>query len=549
MPPAYFNVLQNQSRRKKLLIAAILVLWLVTLCRAISILAPGSIHVIYNSDGAIPILMANEQRPITVFDHYYYAAGRWGGWPMITARLINHSTGYRWTPKSFHAIRAVWLFIAILVLALLNPRNALFIVLIGLSLICLDSNLRRRLFDPGQVYAWQITALLLAWYCLRRLFGEDLENPSGKRLLSKRALWGVLLFWFSFLSIWSSFASGPFLCFLVVLETAWSRLSIGKAPVRSWRTTRYVLGFALVGAAILLEILMRRNYHRHALKHYGNTFATSLFLDIGYLGKNLDTVLATLTVFSLWPLLPLMLIVVIAVVGSLVYFRLKRRGDRLAKLREMVLEETAVLIVGTFGIAAINFVLMVLVNHVRVNDYDNRFMTLTFLFGGVSGLLMLYLLIRALLTKAKIARYSMPALMFGLFLFLLVGFPRWREDEIYRVEQETAHSLANRVPHAFLIGGYWATYVFPPFLPTDRLIPLPREGELVRMPWTIKMLSGEKFVVLEYRQSNAAPYTRNPAPYTPPEQLTQYGNTLRLVEPKFYENGPFGFALYVNMTN
>ncbi len=90
-----------------------------------------------------------------------------------------------------------------------------------------------------------------------------------------------------------------------------------------------------------------------------------------------------------------------------------------------------------------------MVNHVRVNDYDNRFMTLTFLFGGVSGLLALYLLIRALLTKAKIARYGMPALMFAVFLFLLVAFPRWRENDLYRVEQETAHALANRVPHAF----------------------------------------------------------------------------------------------------
>ena len=83
----------------------------------------------------------------------------------------------------------------------------------------------------------------------------------------------------------------------------------------------------------------------------------------------------------------------------------------------------------------------------------------------------------------------------------------------------------------------------PPLLPTDKLIPLPYEGQVVRMPWTIKMLSGEKFVLLEYRQSNAAPFTRNPVSYTPPELLTQYGNTLRLVEPKFYENGPLGFAL------
>ena len=61
MPAAYFSVLQNPSRRNKLLIAAILVLWLVTLFRVISVLGPDSIHTSYNSDGAIPIIMANEQ--------------------------------------------------------------------------------------------------------------------------------------------------------------------------------------------------------------------------------------------------------------------------------------------------------------------------------------------------------------------------------------------------------------------------------------------------------------------------------------------------------
>lgn len=550
MPAAYSSVLHNSSRRNKLLIIAILVLWLVTLFRVLSVLTPGTVYVTYNADGAIPILMANEQRPITIFDQYYYAAGRWGAWPMITARLINHSTGYRWTVRSFHVYRAVWLFLGILVLALLNPRNALLIVLIALSLICLDPSLRDRLFDPGQVYAWQITGLVLAWYCLRRLFGEDLGTSVGKKILAKRVLWGVLLFWFSFLSIWSSFASGPFLCFLVILEATWSRLSSGRTPATGWRTKRYLLGFALVCVAILLEILMRRNYHRHAQKHYGFPYETSLFLDVGYLGQNLKQVLTTtIPAFSLWPLLPLMLIVVIAVVGSLLYFKLQRRMDRLEKLRKLLLEETAVLIAGTSGIAALNFVLMVVVSHVRLNDYDNRFMTVTFLFGGLSALLTLYLLIRALLIKAKIATYGVPVLMFGVVLFLFVAFPARGEKDLYRVQQETAQALAAAVPRAVVIGGYWATYVFPPFLPTDKLIPLPREGELVRMPWTIKMLSGEKFVFLEYRQSYSAPYTRNPVTYNPPEEFIQYGNTLRLIDPKFYENDPYGFALYVNTSN
>ena len=541
--PAANSFLSNPSHRKKLLLAAILILWLVTLFRVFSVLGPDSDHTSYNSDGAIPIIMANDQRPITIFDYYYYAAGRWGGWPMITARLINHSTGYRWTPESFNAVRAVWLFIGILVLALLNKRNALFIVIAGLSLICLDETLRKRLFDSGQVYAWQITALILAWYSLRRLLNEDLEDSNGKNLFLKRALWGFLLFWFSLLSIWSSFASGPFLGFLAALEVAYLRLRTGPAPVRSWRTKRYLWGFALVCAAILSEYLMRRNYHRHGRKHFSNSFETALALDVGFLKENFYRQLINVTDFSLWPLLPLMLLLVLVVAGSFVYFRLTRRKDLLAKLRNLVLDETVVLIAGSFGIAVLNFVPIVLVDHVRLNDYDNRFLTVTFLFGGLSGLLTLYLAIRAFLTRANLAKYGIPALLLAGVLLVLVGFPKRKPNDLYQVEKETALALSNKLPHAFLIGGYWATYLFAPLLPKDTLIPLPREGDLERMPWTIEMLRDEKLVLVEYGRSNSF------ASDNPPEQLNQYGNRLRLVDPKFYENDPYEFALYVNTTN
>jgi hypothetical protein len=541
--PAANSFLRYPSHQKKLLLTAILILWLVTLFRVFSVLGPDSDHTSYNSDGAIPIIMANDQRPITIFDYYYYAAGRWGGWPMITARLINHSTGYRWTPESFNAVRAVWLFVGILVLALLNKRHALFIVIAGLSLICLDATLRKRLFDSGQVYAWQITALILAWYSLRRLLSEDLDGSSGKKLFLRRALWGFLLFWFSLLSIWSSFASGPFLFFLAVLEVAYSRLRTGPASFRAWRTKRYLWSFVLVCAAILSEYLMRRNYYRHGLKHYRSSFETALALDVGFLKENFYRQLINLTDFSLWPLLPLMLLVVLVVAGSFVYFRLKRREDLLTRSRNIVLDETVVLIAGSFGIAVLNFVPIVFVDHVRLNDYDNRFLTVTFLFGGLSGLLTLYLATRALLTKAKLSKYGIPALLSVGVLLLLVGFPTRKPNELYQVEKETALALANKLPHAYLMGGYWATYLFAPLLPKDTLIPLPREGELERMPWTIGRLRDEKFVLVEYGRSNTF------ATHTPPEQLNQYGNRLRLVDPEFYKNDPYEFALYVNTTN
>jgi hypothetical protein len=325
----------------------------------------------------------------------------------------------------------------------------------------------------------------------------------------------------------------------VGLEAARSRLTTGKAPIRSWKTTRYLLGFALVFAAIVVEILMRINYHRHSQKHYGNEYKSVMSIDRGYLLHNLNVQLGILNHFRLWPLILVTLVAILAVVVMIVYLKLKRRTQHVANLRKLLLEDTGIMIVGTFGLAAVNFLLIVVVNHVRLNLYDNRFSTVTFLFGSMSGLLTLYLLLSAVFSKARISRYGIPALMLVGILFLFLKFPGPYPSGLYQAEQETAIALTKKLPRACLMGSYWSTYVFAALQPTDTLVPLPMEGEFVRMPWTIKMLSEEKYVLVEYRRVRREI----------PEQLIQYGNSLQLVEPHFYENGPYEFALYLNTSN
>ncbi|MDQ5847235.1 MAG: hypothetical protein M3539_18260 [Acidobacteriota bacterium] len=80
--------------RKKAIIFALIV-WALFLWRAVDTFGPDGGYINVNSDSAITVLMANDERPITVFDTYYYGADRWGGWPLIIARLVNHSTGFR----------------------------------------------------------------------------------------------------------------------------------------------------------------------------------------------------------------------------------------------------------------------------------------------------------------------------------------------------------------------------------------------------------------------------------------------------------------------
>lgn len=101
--------------------------------------------------------------------------------------------------------------------------------------------------------------------------------------------------------------------------------------------------------------------------------------------------------------------------------------------------------------------------------------------------------------------------------------------------------LTERAPRGLLMGGYWETYVFTSLQTADALTPVPFEGQSFRTPWTPQQLSYAERVVVEYRQSKlAAPAAE------PPTLLTQYGNSLRLIEPGWYEHDGYAFALYVN---
>lgn len=544
MQHAHPDILNDQSLLKKPFLTVLaLSLWCFFLWQAIKVFGPESDYVYFNSDAAIPVLMANAERPITIFDTYYFGQDRWGAWPLVIARAIQHSTGYRWTDQSLHVVRAIWLFLGLLVIGALYPAARFLVVLLCLIPVCLQRTTTYMLFEIGQVYAWQIPPLLMSWYALRRLFSRDLENQDAKALRLKRVTWCFLLFWSSFFSIWSSTASGPFLVFLFCLEAIRSRLKSTEHPGGKWTKTRYLWGIAPVAAAIVAEILLKTNYHRHGLKHYGHEFKTPMNLDVGFLRENLDAQVGTVMHFFWWPLIVLPALLLIAFACSYVYFSLRANRDALKWLREKLIEDGSVLIVGTLGIAAINFVLIVIVDHVRLNLYGNRYATLTSLFGTISGLLTLFFILRLAMQKVRVSQYGIPAVLCAGVALLMINFPERTESQAYKIQKETATALIQKTPHAILMGGYWETYVFAALAPANTLTPLPLEGDHVRIPWSMGMLQNENHVIVEYRHTNSG------RTYSPPQHLIQYANSLRLVEPRFYENGEYAFALYLNETN
>lgn len=519
---------------------ALLAIWLLFLCRAIYVLGPDGDHTYFNSDGAIPVLMSNDQRPITVFDTYYYATDRWGGWPMILTRKFQHATGFHWSAFSLHAARAAWLFLGLWILVLLNRRAAIPVMLVGVISICFNSLLRLRLFDLGQVYAWQITPLLLGWYGLRKWF-EQSGNVSGNmRAVLIKAAWSLFVCFFCFLAIWSSPASWPVLCFLVLLEGVRSHLRKKWEGTTADHLRRWLRVFRLVVVAIFAEVFLRINYHRYSLKHFQRDFKTNIALDVGYLWSNLRVQIQRFLGFSWWPLIVLALLTVVVLIGIFVFTLLKKRSDMLRRFRELTHDDAWTAIVGCVGIASIHFALTTLVNHVRINHYHNRFLTLTFFFGSISGLLLIFVMVRWLLERFKILRYA-PAVLVAIILLMTITFPPKRDSAHHRALKETATALIDRSPDAALMGGYWDTYVFAALQPVERmLMPLPVEHQTVRMPWTKRMLGDKEQVVMEYRHSKPGDYG------SPPQHLMQYGNSLRLVEANWYQNGEYVFALYHN---
>ena len=509
-----------------------LVAWLLFLILALRAFGPDSVYSHFHSDGAIPVLMANDDRPITAFDTYYYAADRWGGWPLLIAKALHQNLGLHWTDQSLHYVRTIWLFFGLLALAALNTRAAPAVIASALIVLCLEPTSRRLMFDLSQLYGWQLPALFLAWFCLRRLLVQ--------RLRWHEIFWSGAFYFSALFAIWSSVASAPLLAVLVILEALRSHFLFQQTSTKR----RIGLAVVLLLAATASEFLLKKNYHRYSLKHFGNEFKTGMALDFGYFYENLLTNWHNVIQYSFFPLIVVALCFVVGTAGWILYARVAGKGPLGPRVVAVFEDETITMIVALMAMAGINFLLMISVNHVRLSFYNVRFHALTYLFGAISGLLTIYLLIRILANRFAVSRYVLPLVLVGAFIFLGVNFPPRTLSEPYKVDSQTALALSQKAPGSILMGGYWETYLFACLQPTNTMTPLPFEGVLNRTPWTTEMLRDAQQVVIEYRNSGLAPNDS-----LPPNELSQHGNLLKLQEAHFYANGPYAFALYVNERN
>jgi hypothetical protein len=534
---------------KVILIVLALCAWGALGARAYQVFAPDSIYVQpFNSDSALPVLMANDDH-LDAFRTYIYGQDQIGAWPFIPAQLVHRPTGYIWTDHGVYFMQLVWLWLSLLVIAALCRECALLTGVLLAAVFCLHPTVVHYLFVLNQRYAWQVTPLLFCWWSLRQLCTRNLlTHLPGART----RLWALAVCFFALLAVWTSPLSTPVLGALFLLEILRVRLVASTNGQAARLTSKRALKTLLpLAAAVVLEQLLKANYHRFALKHYGTDFKTPTEFDWPNLTLNLQRQWAVCTHTPWWPLALFGTSAGALLTVCLLYSAVRGRSLRVCQPGARL--DLSVLSAASAIIALANFAVTVLFTWVRLNSYGPRYLALTHLFGALAGLLTLVLLV-SLSARVYAARNKLcPALAVCLLVLLALLFPPVRKEAEYERLRSVAAGLAQRAPGGVLLGGYWDTYVFAALAPEAHLVPVPAEDQLVRTPWTPQLMRAADQVVVVHHVFSSSNEVETPAPYatfgdgrTPPPVLMQHGVSLRLVTPHWYEQDGYTFSLYQN---
>ena len=539
----------RRARRGSLIFVALaLCAWGVLVVRAYQVFGPDSSYVQpFNSDSALPVLMANDEK-LDAFRTYIYGQDQIGAWPFIAAQLVRRATGYTWTPHSIYLVQVVWLCLSILVVAALCRACALLTGALLAAVLCLHPTVSHYLFVLNQRYAWQVTPLVCAWLCLRQLCARLSDAPTAGR--ARVWLWSVAAFCFALLAVWTSPLSTPVLCALFALEVLRARLSAADAQGQQ-RPAHVLKNFLPVVAAIVTEQLLKANYHRFALKHYGTNFKTPTEFDWGNLLVNLQREWEVFTRAPAWPLALGGLLAGGLLAVCLLWCAVRGRGLRVCQTGVRL--DLSVLITGSAIVGLANFAVAVLFTWVRLNLYGPRYLALTHLCGVFCGLLTVVLIVNLSARGHAARRVVHPALAALCALILVFKFPPVRPNPDYLKLKAVAVELAQRAPQAFVLGGYWDTYALAALAPPGTLTPVPAQDQLVRTPWTPERMRASASVLVVHHIFPYVFEVETPPPYptfgdgqTPPARITQYGATLSLAAPHWYEQHGYVFSLYRN---
>jgi hypothetical protein len=535
----------------------VVLVWGFFLVRAVSVFAPDSVYVQpFNSDSALPVLMSNDET-IDAFRTYIYGQDQVGAWPSLICQLVRRATGHVWTPPQIHLMQATWLFLSLFLIVALTRSHFYLTGALFLLTLCLHPTVSHYFFVLNQRFGWQTTALFLGWWSLRRVC--EYQFGVAPRSRGKAGLWSLLAFCFTFLAVWTSPSSAPVLCCFFALECVRARtLSPHSGEALPRLSLANFAGALPLVAGFAAHQLLKANYHRFALKHFGQDYRTPVEFDWGYLRINLQHQLHNLGDFS-WHALILLGVLAAPLVAFQLLRRLRRsapegqeRGDDGDAARARL--DLGVLLLGSCAVAVINFVTSFAFSWMRLNAYGPRYLALTYMFGTFAGLLTLVWLIHLPKKTYAARRFVFPLLTLACLVLLALKFPPVEREPSYQQMSDVAADLSQKAPHGTpLLGGYWDTYALAALQTDATLIPVPAEDQLVRTPWTpLRMRQAGQVLVVHHVFASpggaelVSAYTTFGDGQNPPAVIRQHGATLHLLTPRWYERNGYTFSLYQN---
>lgn len=462
------------------------------LWRTLPFLGPVPPEGLYNSDSAIPVLMANLATAAPV-DWLFWGQDRFGSWPFLLARGLGAPFGAAWTPHALHGLRTLWRVAALFPWTRLAGRAG-GVAAAGLLLLpWLNPLLGRVLVDLGTVDGWQLPALLWAWWGLRRAA----LDPRAARWLALASVGGGL-------ATWTSLVSAPLLAVLAALEGVGAR-------VRGAR--RRLLLFLPALAGLLVESVVRRTWHAVVRARGWPDLRTPARLDTGHLVENLIEVTATAFRTGAMPWL------VLAVAAALV---------AAARFRPSQKTPEQWTLIGCGATSLVALLIIVSVRHVRDNGYNPRYLGVGLWMAVLGASVLVGLGVHWLQTRVPARRVPPLTALAGLGAVLLLARGA-TPDPRERVLRPAAREIAARYPGAVLAATYWRTYALAGLLPPWTVIPVPREGEWNRRPdWAAFLGSGRPVLV-----------GRLDTEGEPPGALVERGVGLVLVRPDVLSIPPF----------
>ncbi|MFL5319482.1 MAG: hypothetical protein ACJ790_07475 [Myxococcaceae bacterium] len=437
----------------------------------------------FNSDSLIPVLMANAGG-FSRFDLYYWGQDRFGALPFLIARLFRGATGFVWTPEAlalvqaFAALSSAWFFSR-----LLRPR------LLWAALACgavLVASTAAFFFNISQPYGWQLPSLLLAWWALRTI-------RTTEHGLVRATLLATLT---GFLACWQSALSGPILLAIAIAEG----LSV---PLVKWRRTAAVIASVLVGGG--LEGALRGVFQVYAKQEFGHSYRT----DVHLWPKGAYDAFRSIVWSDLGPgplLTALTLIVGLFALGF-VLIRWLRRDAREVDERVTVL--------AALGFAfAVQLFLISLGSHFRENRLDARYFALMEWMALMSSAVFVHWAVdRILAPRIKLA---LPYAVAGIVSFAPLWAARAVGDPALDDAREVAEALAAKAPGAFLVSGYWETYVVAGLAKPGELLPLTSHDQYMRTPFLKEPMRAAKLVWVAkggLGEGDPMPHTDSPLLY------------------------------------